>query len=138
MFESGTLGTKGNTQIVVPYLTENYGASRDPPERSIPVCTLKNFPNQIEHTLQWARDWFEGAFLQSAEEVNAYLSTPEYLAQLAAQPNARLETLRRIHESLVSGRPTSFEQCVNWARMRYEDLFHNTIAQLLHNFPADR
>ena len=42
MLESGTLGTKGNTQVVVPHLTENYGATRDPPEKSIPVCTLKN------------------------------------------------------------------------------------------------
>ena len=33
MLESGTLGTKGNTQIVVPGLTENYGATRDPPEK---------------------------------------------------------------------------------------------------------
>lgn len=47
MLESGTLGTKGNTQVVVPHLTENYGATRDPPEKSIPVCTLKNFPNQV-------------------------------------------------------------------------------------------
>ena len=62
MLESGTLGTKGNTQVVVPHITENYGATRDPPEKSIPVCTLKNFPNQIQHTLQWARDWFEGEF----------------------------------------------------------------------------
>lgn len=38
-------------QIVVPYLTENYGASRDPPEKSIPVCTLKNFPNQVSRFL---------------------------------------------------------------------------------------
>ena len=58
LLESGTLGTKGNTQVVVPRLTEHYGATRDPPEKSIPVCTLKNFPNKIEHTLQWARDWF--------------------------------------------------------------------------------
>ena len=35
------------------------GASRDPPEKSIPICTVKTFPNQIEHTLQWAREWFE-------------------------------------------------------------------------------
>lgn len=42
---------------MVPRLTENYGASNDPPEQGIPVCTLKNFPNKIEHTLQWARDW---------------------------------------------------------------------------------
>jgi hypothetical protein len=44
---------------VAPGKTENYGATRDPPEKSIPVCTLKHFPNQIDHTLQWARDWFE-------------------------------------------------------------------------------
>ena len=31
MLESGTQGTKGNTQIVVPKITENYGATRDPP-----------------------------------------------------------------------------------------------------------
>ena len=52
------------------------GSSRDPPEKSIPVCTLKNFPNQIEHTIQWSRDCFEGLFRQGAEDVNAYLSQP--------------------------------------------------------------
>jgi ubiquitin-activating enzyme E1 len=70
LLESGTLGTKGNTQMVVPHLTENYGATRDPPERSFPVCTLKNFPNQIEHTLQWARDYFEGVFKQAPQDAN--------------------------------------------------------------------
>ena len=30
LLESGTLGTRGNTQIVVPFLTESYGATNDP------------------------------------------------------------------------------------------------------------
>lgn len=137
MYESGTLGTKGNTQIVLPFLTENYGASRDPPEKSIPVCTLKNFPYQIEHTVQWARDWFEGAFLQTGEEVNQYLSSSAFLNDIAAQPNTRLETLRRVKDSLIDSRPVSFEQCVQWARLQYEELFHNSLAQLLHNFAPD-
>ena len=57
LLESGTLGTKGNVQVVVPNVTESYGSSRDPPEKSIPICTLKNFPNAIEHTIQvrWDR-----------------------------------------------------------------------------------
>ena len=54
LLESGTLGTKGNTQVVVPSLTESYSSSQDPPEKSIPSCTLKNFPNAIEHTIQVA------------------------------------------------------------------------------------
>ena len=52
LLESGTLGTMGNTQVVIPGVTESYGSSRDPPEKSIPICTLKNFPNAIEHCLQ--------------------------------------------------------------------------------------
>merc|ERR1719515_638971 len=82
LLESGTLGAKGNVQVVVPRLTESYGSSRDPPEKSIPVCTLKNFPNAIEHCIQWARDLFEGFYAQSANDVNAYLSQPDYLQAL--------------------------------------------------------
>ncbi|XP_021237426.1 ubiquitin-activating enzyme E1 Y-like, partial [Numida meleagris] len=52
LLESGTLGTKGNVQVVVPFLSESYSSSQDPPEKAIPICTLKNFPNAIEHTLQ--------------------------------------------------------------------------------------
>uniref|UniRef100_A0A8D0F4U1 E1 ubiquitin-activating enzyme n=1 Tax=Strix occidentalis caurina TaxID=311401 RepID=A0A8D0F4U1_STROC len=74
LLESGTLGTKGNVQVVIPFLSESYSSSQDPPEKAIPICTLKNFPNAIEHTLQWARDEFEGLFKQPAENVNQYLT----------------------------------------------------------------
>ena len=52
LLESGTLGTKGNIQVVLPNVTESYGSSQDPPEKTVPICTLHNFPNVIEHTLQ--------------------------------------------------------------------------------------
>ena len=52
LLESGTLETKGNTQVVIPHLTESYTSSRDPPEKQTPMCTVKNFPNQIEHTIE--------------------------------------------------------------------------------------
>ena len=52
LLESGTLGTKGNTQVVVPHLTESYSSSQDPPEKETPSCTVKNFPNAINHTIE--------------------------------------------------------------------------------------
>ena len=61
-------------QVVIPHLTESYGSSQDPPEKEVPICTLKNFPNAIEHTLQWARDTFEGLFTHPAEYVNDYVT----------------------------------------------------------------
>jgi ubiquitin-activating enzyme E1 len=72
LLESGTFGTKGNVQVVLPYLTES-NPSQDPLEKCVPICTLKNFPNAIEHTLQWARDDFERLFKQSADNAYQYL-----------------------------------------------------------------
>jgi ubiquitin-activating enzyme E1 len=137
LLESGTLGTKGNVQVVVPFLTESYASSRDPPERSIPVCTLKNFPNQIEHTIQWARDVFEGLFKQGAEDANAYLSNGDFLQKLEQQTGVRKTTLQQLHSNLAADRPRSLDDCVKWARLRFEDYFNNAIEQLLFNFPLD-
>jgi len=136
LLESGTLGAKGNVQVVVPRLTESYGSSRDPPEKSIPVCTLKNFPNQIEHTIQWSRDRFEGLFKQSAEDVNAYLSQPEFLTSLERQPGVRKPTLEGIKANLQD-KPITFEECVVWARLKFEEDYQNSISQLIFNFPLD-
>merc|ERR1719421_377837 len=136
LLESGTLGAKGNVQVVVPRVTESYGSSRDPPEKSIPVCTLKNFPNAIEHCIQWARDLFEGHYAQSASDVNAYLSQPDFLQQLERQPGVRKPTLESIRTNLCD-KPIKVEECIVWARLRFEELYHNQIAQLLHNFPLD-
>ena len=35
LLESGTLGTKGNVQVIIPGLTESYASSRDPPEKGL-------------------------------------------------------------------------------------------------------
>ena len=88
--------------------------------------------------MQWARDYFEGEFKQSAEDVNSYLSQPleEYVASL--EPNTKTETLKNILRTLVDERPVTFEDCVTWARLKFEDLFNNQIRQLLHNFPEDQ
>lgn len=44
-----------HAQVVIPSLTENYGASRDPPEKQAPMCTVHSFPHNIDHCLTWAR-----------------------------------------------------------------------------------
>lgn len=139
LLESGTLGTKGNTQVVLPNLTESYSSSQDPPEKSIPICTLKNFPNAIEHTLQWARDAFEGFFTLPAENVNQYLNDPKFVERTDKLPGMQAyELYDSIKTNLVDERPADFAGCVKWARLQFQDNYYNTIAQLLYNFPPDQ
>ncbi|XP_017780893.1 PREDICTED: ubiquitin-like modifier-activating enzyme 1 isoform X2 [Nicrophorus vespilloides] len=139
LLESGTLGTKGNTQVVVPFLSESYSSSQDPPEKSIPICTLKNFPNAIEHTLQWARDNFEGLFKQSAENASQYLTDPTFIERTIALPGVQpIEVLESVKAALVDDRPKSVQDCVLWARLHWEEQYSNQIKQLLFNFPPDQ
>ncbi|XP_049960406.1 ubiquitin-like modifier-activating enzyme 1 [Schistocerca serialis cubense] len=139
LLESGTLGTKGNTQVVVPFLTESYSSSQDPPEKSIPICTLKNFPNAIEHTLQWARDSFEGLFHQAAENAAQYLSDPSFIDRTMKLPGVQpLEILESLKKALVDQRPLSFDDCVAWARCYWQEQYNDQIRQLLFNFPPDQ
>jgi ubiquitin-activating enzyme E1 len=137
MVDSGTLGTKGNTQVVAPFLTESYGSQTDPPEASIPICTLKHFPNKIEHTIQWARDLFEGWFVQGPLEVNSFLSTPSYMEDIEAEENTQVTKLETLNRLLVTERPLTFEACIDWARNQFESYFNHSIRQLLISFPLD-
>ncbi|KAL4461677.1 hypothetical protein ABPG72_016686 [Tetrahymena utriculariae] len=142
LFESGTLGTKCNSQIVLPKLTQSYGDSVDPPEESIPLCTLKNFPYQIEHTIQWARDYFEGNLVEGPNETSKYVENPQaYINQvtkeLRSKPvmlRGRLEIVKKL-ATAYSG--NHYDKCIELARHMFQDIFYNQISQLLYSFPLD-
>lgn len=139
LLESGTLGTKCNTQMVIPHLTENYGASRDPPEKQAPMCTVHSFPHNIDHCLTWARSEFEGLLEKTPAEANAFLMKPEeYKAAMKSAGDAQSrELLERVVECLVSERCETFEDCISWARRKFEDYFSNRVKQLTYTFPEN-
>lgn len=89
--------------------------------------------------MKWARDLFGGFFKNQAEDVNNYLDQPDYLKKLKANANMSvlLTTLEGITAYLEKAGTMTIKDCVVWARMRFEDLFHHNIAQLIYNFPED-
>ncbi|PLN82093.1 ubiquitin-activating enzyme E1 [Aspergillus taichungensis] len=137
LLESGTLGTKGNTQVVLPHITESYSSSQDPPEKTFPMCTLKSFPNRIEHTIAWARDLFQTYFVGPPEAVNMYLSQPNYIEKTLKQAGNEKQTLEHLRDFLVTDKPLTFDDCIVWARTQFENQYNNAIQQLLYNFPKD-
>ncbi|KAL5720963.1 E1 ubiquitin-activating enzyme [Ranunculus cassubicifolius] len=139
LLESGTLGAKCNTQMVIPHLTENYGASRDPPEKQAPMCTVHSFPHNIDHCLTWARSEFEGLLEKTPAEANAYLSNPsEYTSSMknAGDAQAR-DNLERVIECLDVEKCETFQDCITWSRLKFEDYFANRVKQLTFTFPED-
>ncbi|CAI2378865.1 unnamed protein product [Moneuplotes crassus] len=140
LLESGTLGTKANSQMIIPNMTQCYGDSTDPPEESIPMCTLRNFPNQIEHTIEWGRDQFNTLFTDRANDVIAFLESPDqYLKELKENNtvSGQIDALQLINDLIDIQISGSFDACVEFACKKFAQNFTNAIKQLLHIFPKD-
>ncbi|ETW83841.1 hypothetical protein HETIRDRAFT_34260 [Heterobasidion irregulare TC 32-1] len=137
LLESGTLGTKGNTQVIIPHLTESYASSQDPPEKETPSCTVKNFPNAIQHTIEWSRSEFDNLFVKPAQAVNSYLSEANFLESTLKYSGQQKEQVEQIVSYLVTNKPITFEECIVWARLQFEEKYNNAIRQLLYSLPAD-
>lgn len=141
LLESGTMGPKGHVQVIVPHLTESYGSTNDPPEPEVPYCTLKSFPNNIEHTIQWAREKFSNLFeLKPAGfnkfwEDNGSLDTVLETLSSGACGKEYASTPQVI--KVLRNRPTSWAQCVALARVKFEKYFNHKAQQLVASFPLD-
>lgn len=130
LFESGTLGTKGNTQVILPDKTESYSSSNDPPEKSIPLCTLRNFPNMIEHTIEFALSEFKNSFSDKIISIKDYLKKEDH-------ESIKGENIGEDIEEMVKAIPENLDDCVRSAFDLFFLLFYVQINKLLRSFPAD-
>jgi len=134
LLESGTLGTKGNIQTIIPHMTESYGSTRDPPEQGIPVCTLKNFPYDINHTIQYARDMFEGYFNKAPMNYNKLVSDKDCIKSLTASELAEFyKDVILIHNNKCK----TSEDAIEFAYREWHEYFRDQIKSLLDKFPED-
>ena len=116
-------------------LTESYSSQRDPDDNAgeIPHCTLKMFPEETLHCVEWARDKFSKLFTQNAQSALKILDEGEKINTVSQQD---LQVLR-VGLKLLKKRPKNFMDCVEYARMKFEKLFNHSAKQLIHVYPLD-
>lgn len=134
LFESGTQGMKGNTQPVIPHLTENYGASSDPPEsESYPLCTIKNFPNKPEHVIHYQKELFNEWLNDFPTKVNKYLKNKKYLDELAETD--RTEFIKKLNMFFKFS--NCWEDQVEFWNQFYNEYYYKNISSVLDKYPKD-
>ncbi|CAK63716.1 unnamed protein product (macronuclear) [Paramecium tetraurelia] len=127
LIESGTLGTKGHVQTIIPNLTESYASKQDPEQNNdIPYCTLRMFPENNIHCLEWARDKFEQYFYRK----------PTALVQLMQEASPQQQTVD-LALRILKKYPKSFQQCLELGRQKFQKLFVFDIQALLNAYPLD-
>ncbi|KAL3866603.1 hypothetical protein ACJMK2_043889 [Sinanodonta woodiana] len=138
LLESGTMGTKGHTQVIVPHLTESYVSQRDPPDEEVPYCTLKSFPANIEHCIQWARDKFESSFVHKPSNFNKFWSNAGNIKEIIE----KLKTGQSVDGAVITSKLLSLHlntwpDCVRIGRHKFEKLFNHKARHLIDAFPLE-
>lgn len=137
LFFGGSLGPKCNTGVILPRQTAHYGSQPNDPEKSIPTSTVNSFPYKIEHCMEWAERQSRQLFEANPHEINNFLTDTAYFEHIK---NVGVYERIRIAQSIISGIshiPKSFDDCVQWARLKFEEFFTKNVESLLAHFPRD-
>ncbi|EAY11536.1 ubiquitin-activating enzyme E1 family protein [Trichomonas vaginalis G3] len=138
LLESGTLGSKANAQIIIPGMTQSYTDTADAEEKSIPQCTLHNFPSEINHCCEWARDIFGGWMEHNPETINKFIKDPKkFIEEQKLIGLEELENNLQKVTKLIKNRPKNFKQCLEKGLKKYQELFVWRINKILKDFPVD-
>lgn len=62
------------------------------------MCTLRNFPNQIEHCIEWGRDKFNTLFTDRAQDAISFLENQEKFVAELKQNNTSSGELDKLQE----------------------------------------
>eukprot|EP00636_Phaeomonas_parva_P016964 CAMPEP_0118851010 /NCGR_PEP_ID=MMETSP1163-20130328/608_1 /TAXON_ID=124430 /ORGANISM="Phaeomonas parva, Strain CCMP2877" /LENGTH=1388 /DNA_ID=CAMNT_0006783265 /DNA_START=379 /DNA_END=4545 /DNA_ORIENTATION=+ len=158
LLESGTEGTKFNSMVVLPTLTESYDEGDPEPAagEAIPMCTLRNFPSTIVHCIEWARGQFEDLFVTPVSTLRDFLDDPDgYINNLRENAEAYMMDANDLSKAieaidnkegtgllttaktLAEVKAQGFAACVRLAADLFNKLYNHRMRDLIHQFPRD-
>eukprot|EP00437_Effrenium_voratum_P008460 CAMPEP_0181426606 /NCGR_PEP_ID=MMETSP1110-20121109/15748_1 /TAXON_ID=174948 /ORGANISM="Symbiodinium sp., Strain CCMP421" /LENGTH=1216 /DNA_ID=CAMNT_0023549803 /DNA_START=89 /DNA_END=3739 /DNA_ORIENTATION=+ len=140
LLESGTLGTKCNSDVFLPGLTKSYndGVESDANETQIAMCTLRSFPYLPLHCIEFAKQAYFSDYLEFApQQYEAFRKDPPgFFEQLDAMSDAEqfkaLKMIKGIIELQRAG-AIDFNSCIRAAFDHYCRDFITTVRDLVYN-----
>ena len=144
--ECGTFGEKASSQLVIPYLTQDYeyfGNFSNNNEKNenenkiekIALCTLKQFPYKLEHCIELGRDNFAEYFVENIKNLKLFLKDKEgYLKQNNTDLKDKIHNIRNL---LIIKNENSFEKCLELGIYLYCQNYIEKIENILKEKPEN-
>ena len=138
LFESGTLGCKCNTQTIIPHKTATYSEINDVEDKSIPMCTVRNFPNCIEHCVEWGIETFRRIIEDGLGDLNRFYNHKKAFWNSIDQIDNNLIMYERCQITLLLHtllKNKCFDAFLKFANEIYNNLYVYPIMDILKSFP---
>ena len=140
LIDTGTLGTSGSCQVIVPFKTICYNDKPDLPEYSIPLCTLRNFPSKIEHCIEWGLNQFNELFTNPVEDLKKFLENKdEYFNYIEKEDTSAMiiSKMKKIKNLLEIIEENKFDKIIEEAIEIFYENYIFQIQKLIDEYPKD-
>jgi len=141
LIDSGTTGVKANSQVIIPNITTGYESFKNNNNQNqIPMCTLRYFPSKIEHCIEWARDVFDGAFVNIIRDVKSFLENKDkYFIKLSENivPSDIINKIKKLIRYITILIQKDYKECIKIALEEYKEKYYDDINIQLENNPPD-
>ena len=140
LIDSGTNGVKANSQVIIPYKTIDYETHQKNNLEQIPMCTLRNFPSTIEHCIEWARDNFEGYFVNNINEIRSFIEDRiNFYTEISNKcvPSDQIIKIKKIIRYINIILNKDFKECIKIALEEYNEAYNLSIIRILNNNPPN-
>ena len=139
LIDSGTEGTKANSQLIIPNISKCYNETHiaDEKNKNIPMCTLRQFPSSIEHCIEWGKDKFIEYFNINIENLKNVLTNPEEFYKKIEDNEEKNIILNTIKISLQIKQNNDIIKCREYAIKIFINIFNDEIKKIINIFPHD-
>ena len=139
-FESGTLGTSASSTIILPNETICYNDLPIVKKKEIPLCTLKSFPSNIEHCVEWGKIFFEELFYLNIQNLIFLISNnEEFFKMIFNNINKEiiLEQLNDVNDLFQIYINKNYDDVIKYSVNKFDLFFNENIKSLLIEHPKD-
>ena len=139
LIDSGTEGTKANSQLIIPNISKCYNETHiaDEKNKNIPMCTLRQFPSSIEHCIEWGKDKFIEYFNINIENLKNVLTNPEEFYKKIEDNEDKNIILNTIKILLQIKQKNDIIKCREYAIKIFINIFNDEIKKIINIFPHD-
>ena len=143
LFESGTLGNKANSQVIIPFKTATYSEIIDPVMEEIPMCTIKNFPNNVNHCIEWGLDVFHKIFTQVLLDLQIYIDSADRYVDMLIKieneniKNERLSNLVMFIRACSDILENKLSNITSYITYLYKVYYYKPVHEILNMYPFD-
>eukprot|EP01084_Bolivina_argentea_P286794 492033_1 len=138
LLESGTQGTKCNSEVIIPFKTKSYNDGEEQETEGIPMCTLQNFPYLPVHCIEWSRASFS-RFETEPKLYNTFMaSTDKFLERVeTAQGEERYSICKTMEALIAIDTSKLYDQCIRLSFDEFVRQHVTRIKNLTHLFPEN-